>query len=92
MDTCPDLKAVGMDVPSLACIKYLEETMKSHNILLSGKNRKFIVIEDMNLEPDLAGLCEVRLNPWLVRSSKTVFPSRSGALVDGSMQVKIFPC
>ena len=63
---CQNLKAVGMDVPSVACIKYLDQTMACHNVLLAGKNRKFIIIEDMNLSADFSKLVEVRINPWLV--------------------------
>jgi arylformamidase len=66
-ENCPKLRAAGMDVPSLACIASLDKTMASHNELLEGKGRRFLVIEDMNLEADLTGLCEVRINPWLVK-------------------------
>jgi len=64
---CPNLRAIGMDVPSLACIARLGETMAAHNVLLEGAGRRFLIIEDMDLEHDFAGLCEVRLSPWLVR-------------------------
>jgi kynurenine formamidase len=64
---CPELRAMGMDVPSLACIACLDETMKAHNILLEGEGRRFLVIEEMDLEKDLAGLREVRVSPWLVK-------------------------
>jgi len=66
-ENCPDLKAVGMDVPSLACIAYIEETMASHNELLSHEGSRFLVLEDMDLDKDLSRLREIRLNPWLVR-------------------------
>lgn len=66
-ESCPDLRAVGMDVPSLACIADLDNTMASHNELLSGEGRRFLVIEEMHLDQDLCGLTEVRLCPWLVR-------------------------
>ena len=33
---------------------------------LGGAGRRFLVIEDMDLEQDLSTLCEVRVNPWLV--------------------------
>lgn len=62
----PEMRAVGMDVPSVACIAHLEETMGCHNELFGGKGRRFLIIEDMNLEYDLHGLHEVRLGPWLV--------------------------
>lgn len=63
---CPNLRAVGMDVPSLACIAYLDRTMSAHNVLLGGEGCRFLVIEDMKLDMDLGGLREVRLSPWLV--------------------------
>lgn len=63
---CPGLRAMGMDVPSVATIAHLEQTMRCHNVLLEGAGRKFIIIEEMNLDQDLAGLREVRVSPWLV--------------------------
>ena len=65
-DNFPKLRALGIDVPSLACIAYLDRTMACHNELLSGDGRKFLVIEEMNLDKDLSALREVRVNPWLV--------------------------
>jgi kynurenine formamidase len=61
-----EIRAIGMDVPSLACIALLDTTMKAHNVLLGAPNRRLLVIEDMNLEGDLSGLREVRVNPWFV--------------------------
>lgn len=66
-ENCPQLRALGMDVPSLACIAKLEDTMTAHNRLLEGKDRRFLVIEDMDLDQDLSKLVEVRVQPWLVR-------------------------
>jgi len=66
-ENCPQLHALGMDVPSVACIAHLDRTMTAHNELLGGKNRRFLIIEEMNLEADLIGLKEVRVNPWLVK-------------------------
>ncbi len=63
----PRLRAIGMDVPSVACIAHLAETMAVHHELLGGEGRRFLIIEDMNLDRDLAGLSEVRVSPWLVR-------------------------
>jgi kynurenine formamidase len=63
---CPQLRALGMDVPSLSCIAHLEETMAGHNELLGGVGRRFLVVEDMDLHNDLAGLREVRISPWRV--------------------------
>lgn len=65
-DNFPNLRAVGMDVPSLACIAHLDETMAAHNVLLEGTGCRFLVIEDMRLDDDLADLTEVLINPWLV--------------------------
>ena len=64
---CPRLRAMGMDVPSVATIAHLDETMRCHNVLLEGAGRRFLIIEEMNLDQDLTGLREVRVHPWLVR-------------------------
>jgi arylformamidase len=63
----PQLRALGLDVPSVAVIARLESTMPAHNELLSGDGRRFLIIEEMNLDQDLGKLVEVRLNPWLVQ-------------------------
>lgn len=63
----PSLRALGMDVPSAACIADLDRTMACHAELLEGTGRRFLIIEDMDLERDLEGLREVRIWPWLVR-------------------------
>jgi kynurenine formamidase len=60
----PDLRAVGMDVPSFVCIEHLDETMVAHNVMLEGKGRRCLLIEDMDLDKDLTGLSEVFLLPW----------------------------
>jgi len=65
----PGLRAVGMDVPSFACIKYLDETMRAHNVVLSGEGRKFLIVEDLNLDQDLRGLTEVWIGPLLVEGT-----------------------
>jgi len=66
LQNLPGLRALGMDVPSLSCIEHLEETMAAHNILLGGRGRRFLVIEDMNLEHDLVSLERVWVAPWFV--------------------------
>jgi arylformamidase len=66
-EQCPLLRAMGMDVPSVACIAHLAQTMACHNELLDGKNRRFLIIEDMDLEQDLSGLRQVQISPWRVR-------------------------
>lgn len=62
----PAMRALGMDVPSLSCIEYLDKTFKAHHALLEGVDRKFLVIEDMNLEHDLNNLRTVVIGPLLV--------------------------
>jgi kynurenine formamidase len=64
---CPELRGMGLDVPSVAVIACLEATMPAHNELLAGDGRRFLIIEEMNLDHDLSGLVEVRVNPWLVQ-------------------------
>jgi kynurenine formamidase len=64
----PRLRGLGMDVPSLSCIEYLEETMAAHHELLGGEGRRFIVIEDLNLEQDLSGLSRVIVAPLMVEN------------------------
>lgn len=63
------LRAIGMDLPSLACIAHIDETMRSHHELLGGKERRFLVIEDMNLDSDLSKLRQVILAPLLVEGA-----------------------
>lgn len=62
----PMMRGLGMDVPSLSCIEYLDETMAAHHELFSGDGRRFVVIEDMNLDQDLTGLQRVVAAPLLV--------------------------
>jgi arylformamidase len=62
----PNMRALGMDVPSLSCIEYLDQTMAAHNILLRGKERRFLVIEDMYLHQDLSRLSVVIVAPLLI--------------------------
>ncbi|MHB0859314.1 MAG: cyclase family protein [Anaerolineae bacterium] len=62
----PELRCVGMDVPSFSCIEYLDETMRAHNVLLEGQGRRYLLIEDMDLEKDLARLQGVLVVPWMI--------------------------
>jgi len=62
------LRAIGMDVPSFACIEYLDKTMAAHNVLLEGENRRFIVVEDMNLAMDLSKLSSVIVSPLQIEN------------------------
>jgi len=65
-DHCPNLRALGMDVPSFSVIAHIDETMKAHNVILGQKDRRIILLEDMKLEGAPRDLSEVRVNPWLV--------------------------
>ncbi len=67
MESFPRMRALGMDVPSLSCIKFLDRTFQAHTVLLEGKGRRFVVIEDMNLDQDLDGLDSVIIAPLWVR-------------------------
>ncbi len=63
----PNLRMIGTDVPSIACIHSLEETMCAHNVFFSeAKVSKFIIIEEMKLFPDIKGIQAVTVSPWLV--------------------------
>lgn len=65
----PGLRAIGMDVPSFSCIRFLNDTMRAHNVVLTGEGRKFLIIEDLNLDQDLRGLSEVWVAPLLVEGT-----------------------
>lgn len=65
-ETCPQLRAMGVDVPSVATIAHIDTTMLAHNELLGGPGRRFLIIEEVKLDDDLTHLREVRVNPWLV--------------------------
>lgn len=66
IDSFPRMRALGMDVPSLSCIACLERSFRAHNVLLEGKGRRFLVIEDMKLDEDLGGLETVIIAPlWI---------------------------
>jgi len=69
LEKFPRMRALGMDVPSLSCIKFLDRTMKAHNVLLEGEGRRFLVIEDMKLDQDLKGLAGVILAPLWIRGA-----------------------
>jgi len=67
LEQLPNLRALGMDVPSLACIEHLDECMPAHNVLLEGDGRRFLVIEDMKLDVELERLAEVIVAPWWIK-------------------------
>lgn len=62
----PKLRGLGMDVPSLSCIDSLDVTFAAHHELLGGEGRRFVVVEDMNLDQNLRGLVMLIVAPLLV--------------------------
>jgi kynurenine formamidase len=62
----PRLRALGMDTISLACMQHLEEGLEAHRILFRGDGRRFLIIEDMNLDLDLSGLRRVIALPLFI--------------------------
>lgn len=67
VESFPNLRAVGLDTISLAAIKYLDEGMEAHRILLEGINRKFLIYEAMDLSSDLSELKQLIALPWLIK-------------------------
>ncbi|MDR3552312.1 MAG: cyclase family protein [Clostridia bacterium] len=65
-DNLSNLRCIGTDLPSIATIAQLDITMRAHNILLAGREKR-LIIEEMNVAGDLSGLSEVRINPWMVK-------------------------
>lgn len=64
----PKLRMIGTDVPSIACINSLEETMQAHNAFFSfAHTPHFIIIEEMKLDLPLDGLQEILVSPWMVK-------------------------
>ncbi len=58
----PDIRAIGVDFISISSYSHREEGRQSHRILLDPcyhKNSPILLIEDMNLSDDLAGLKKV---------------------------------
>lgn len=62
----PKLRLIGTDVPSIACINCLEETMKAHNAFFElASTPHFIIIEEMKLDVELDKLHRILVSPWL---------------------------
>ena len=62
----PRLRALGLDTVSLAAMQHLEEGLEAHRILFRGEGRRFLIIEDMNLDWDLLQLQHVMALPLFV--------------------------
>ena len=65
-DNFPGLRALGLDTISLASMQHLEEGLEAHRILFRGEGRRFLIIEDMNLDHDLARLRRVIALPLFI--------------------------
>ena len=62
----PQLRMIGTDVPSIACIHSLDETMKAHNAFFEkAVTPHFIIIEEMKLDADLSKVQTMLVSPWL---------------------------
>lgn len=62
----PKLRLIGTDVPSIACIHCLDETMKAHNAFFElASTEHFIIIEEMKLDVDLEKIRSMTVSPWL---------------------------
>lgn len=61
----PQLRMIGTDVPSIACIHSLDETMKAHNAFFEkASTPHFIIIEEMKLDADLSKVQTMLVSPW----------------------------
>jgi len=62
----PKLRLIGTDVPSIACINSLDETMMVHNeFFLLASLEKFIIVEEMKLDTSLSDIRRIIVSPWL---------------------------
>ena len=62
----PRLRMIGVDVPSIACIAHLDETMAAHNEFFArAQTDKFLIIEEMKLDEKLDGILRLIVSPWL---------------------------
>jgi kynurenine formamidase len=65
----PNLRMIGTDVPSIACISHLDETMKVHNYFFeTARTKKFIIIEEMNVTVHHKKLKRMIVSPWFVEN------------------------
>jgi kynurenine formamidase len=63
----PRLRMIGTDVPSIACIHALDETMRAHNVFFEcASMEKFLIIEEMKLDIPLHTIRRITVSPWLV--------------------------
>ncbi|NLV59944.1 MAG: cyclase family protein [Clostridiales bacterium] len=63
----PGLRMIGTDVPSIACINSLDETMCAHNeFFVYARTEKFIIVEEMKLLSNIKGIKHMTVSPWMV--------------------------
>jgi arylformamidase len=67
------LRAIGLDTISLAAMQHLEEGLEAHRILFRGTGRRFLIIEDMNLDFDLSQLRVVMAVPLFIEGVDSSF-------------------
>ncbi len=67
------LRAIGLDTISLASMQHLEEGLEAHRVLFRGEGRRFLIIEDMNLEFDLSQLRRVIALPLFIEGVDSSF-------------------
>lgn len=65
----PALRALAMDLPSLAAWKHMDEGAEAHRVLLGCdgySNRTVLLIEDAHLPDDLSTPSRVIIAPWMI--------------------------
>ncbi len=63
----PGLRMIGTDVPSIACISHLDETMAVHNTFFeNAQTEKFIIVEEMKLDENCDDISRMTVSPWMV--------------------------
>lgn len=61
----PSLRCVGMDTISIVAMRNIDDGIKAHKALLTDL-RRFMIIEDLNLDHDLSGITELIALPLLI--------------------------
>lgn len=65
----PELRAIAMDLPSLAAWKHMDEGAEAHRVFLGCEGysaRTVLLIEDARIPMDLSTPSRVILAPWMV--------------------------
>jgi kynurenine formamidase len=61
----PNLRCLGMDTISIVAMRHIDDGIKAHKALLTD-SRRFLIIEDLNLDHDLSGITELIALPLLI--------------------------